>query len=215
MRLRILAVSAMLICFALIGRSASADTISVQNSSFESTSSPLSPGGYNYGPIPSWTTTVTAGSWEPGSTFFTQPLPDGSTIAFVNGTIFQDLGVGLLPNETYFLSVFVGDRADGFNAASPWAISLGAGSLSCAVGGISGNIAPGTFADETCSFTTGSSVPSGDLFVYLSGVGQADFDNVRVTTPEPASVGLLAFGLFSVALIGGLYKRKQGLQSAA
>jgi hypothetical protein len=220
MRLRILAVSVMLICFTLIGRSASADTISVQNSSFE-LSNPLdqtagcvvSGCAYNVCGIPDWISTGVTGSFNPAGFF--SSVPDGSLIAFTNGgTLSQDLGVGLAPNTSYTLNVDVGDRAD-FNGT--YSISLIVGGVTmCSFPGNSASIPGGTFANEACSFGTGSSVPLGDLVVLLSGgSGQADFDNVRVTTPEPASVGLLAFGLFSVALIGGLYKRKQGLQSAA
>lgn len=220
MRVRILAVSMMLIFFALIGGSAWADSITVQNSSFE-LSNPLnqtagcvvSGCAYNVSGIPDWISTGVTGSFNPVGFF--SSVPDGSLIAFTNGgTLSQDLGVGLSPNATYTLNVDVGDRAD-FNGT--YSISLIVGGVTmCTFADNSAAIPGGTFANEACSFGTGSSVPLGDLVVLLSGgTGQADFDNVRVTTPEPASLGLLAFGFFSLALIGGLYKRKQALRSAA
>jgi hypothetical protein len=212
MRMKAVVLSALLIGFAFISGSASADSISVQNGSFEQTSSPLSLGGYNDGPIPNWTLSGTvAGSWAPVPGTYFHTVPDGSTVAFVDGTISQDLGVALLPNTTYTLSVFVGDRADGFNLNDPWSIMLGDGSASCTASGIGSNIPEGYFADETCSFTTGSSVPSGDLIVSLSGKGQADFDDVTVTAPEPTSLALEALGLLALALFGMFFKRKQGV----
>jgi hypothetical protein len=210
MHMKAVALGILVIGFAFITGSASADSIAVQNGSFEQTSSPLTPGTFNDGPIPGWTTTGIAGSWDPApNTFFTGALPDGSTVAFVDGTISQDLGVTLLPDTTYTLSVYVGDRGDGFNLNDPWSISLGDGSVSCTASGIGSNIHEGSFADETCSFTTGSSVPTGDLFVYLSGQGQADFDDATVAAPEPSSIALASLGLLAVALFGVFFKRKQ------
>jgi hypothetical protein len=220
MRVRTLAATVLLICFALIDGSASADSITVQNNSFE-LSNPLdqtagcivSGCAYNFSGIPDWISTGFTGSFKPVGYF--SSVPDGSLIAYTNGgTLSQDLGVGLAPNTAYTLSVDVGDRAD---LNGPYSISLIVGGVTmCTFADTSASIPGGTFANETCSFGTGSSVPLGDLVVLLGGgSGQAEFDNVRVSTPEPASVGLLAFGLFSVALIGGLYKRNQGLRSAA
>lgn len=210
--MKVLAVSALLIGFAFISGSASADSVAVQNGSFEQTSSPLAPGGYNDGPIPDWTLVgVVAGSWAPLPGTYFHTIPDGSTVGFVDGTISQDLGVALLPDTTYTLSVYVGDRGDGLNFNDPWSISLGDGGMSCTASGLGSNVPEGYFADETCSFTTGSSVPVGDLFVYLSGTGQADFDDVTVTAPEPSSIALESLGLLAVALFGVLYKRKQGV----
>lgn len=226
MRLRILAVFVMLFCFALIGGSAWADGVTVQNNSFEQFNALTMTAGcvpgcsYNLGPIPDWSITAgAAGSWQPGAsgTYFSQPLPDGSTLAFVNGIISQDLGTALLPDTSYTLTVDVGDRLDGYRGG--WSIALDAGGIQmCGNSGLTSNIIPGTFAQETCTFQTGDSIPSGNLIILLGGSGAGDnatFDDVRVSTPEPSTVGLLALGLFFVALIGGLYKRKQGLQSAA
>ena len=182
MRIRLLAVFVMLICFALIGGPAWADSIAVQNSSFETTFPLTATCGtncaYNLSGVPDWATTGATGSFEPGGFF--SSVPDGTFIAFTNGgTLTQDLGVGLAPDTEYTLTVDVGDRTD---LNGTYALSLKVGGVTmCTFAGNSASIPGGTFADETCSFGTGSSVPLGDLVVLLSGgTGQADFDNVRV-----------------------------------
>ena len=114
-------------------------------------------------------------------TYFNQALPDGSTFGYVNGTLTQDLDVALLANTQYTLTVDVGDRLDGFRGG--WSIALDGGSVQlCSASGQTASITPGTFAQETCTFTTGSDVPLGDLFVVLGGSGSGDnatFDAVN------------------------------------
>ncbi len=228
MRGRILGIAMLLVCVALAGGSARADGITVQNSSFqESITLPVNCATgcyYNTGPVPGWVTGgVEAGSWEPGSTgtyFKPSAEPDGNIVAYVvDGSLSQDLGVGLAPNSSYDLTVDVGDRLDGFMSGN-YTIALDVNGVSmCSFTGNSTSITPGTFAAETCSFATGSTVPSGDLSVVLSDSnGQATFDNVTVDpvdTPEPSSAALLGFGLCFVALFGAIYKGKQGLLSVA
>jgi len=218
MRLRLLGICAVLVCFALVGGSAWADGVTVQNGNFGSFNSLSSCGAgcaINSGPIPDWETTAgtdEAGSWQvgPGNIYFNVPLPGGgNTLAFVlDGTLEQDLGA-LAPDTTYSLTVEVGDRADQF-LTGDYSISLDSGStVMCTSSGTDASIAPGTFAQETCSFTTGSSVPAGDLMVLLSGIGgEAQFTDVAVNAPEPSSIVLLAAGLMLVAVLGVYYKRK-------
>jgi hypothetical protein len=228
MRIRTFAIVGLLtFCFALSGGTASADSVAVQNASFEQIAAiglPTACAGtgcmYNAGPIPDWTLSgVGAGSWQPGSNnvYFNQPLPDGPTVAYVNGTLSQDLDVTLLPNTEYTVTVDVGDRLDGYRGG--WSIALDAGTMQmCESSGQTTSITVGTFAQETCSFITGSSVPSGDLSVILGGSGNganATFDNVSVAAPEPAEIGMLAIGLFTIAVAGVLAKRKQGWQVIA
>ena len=224
MRLRMLAIGVLLIGFVLISRTASADSVAVQNASFEQIGSGGLPDGcgtgcaYGYGPVPGWTGTG-GGQWQLGATgtYFNQAAPDGSTVAFINGTLSQDLDVTLLANTQYTLTVDVGDRLDGFNGG--WSIALDGGAQQlCTNGGQTSSIPAGTFADESCTFTTGSVAPSGDLFVVLGGSGLGDdttFDNVRVSAPEPESIVLLGAGLFCVAVFGVLYKRNQSLAGIA
>jgi len=222
MRFRLLGVGTLLICFALVSGSAWADSVAVQNGSFDSFNPLTSCGGgcaINSGPVPDWSAapgTVEVGSWQvgPGNAYFNVPLPGGgNTLAFVlDGTLEQDLGA-LAPDTTYTLTVDVGDRADQF-LTGDYSISLDAGTaVMCSFGGTDASIAPGTFAQETCSFVTGSSVPAGDLTVLLSGIGgESQFTDVSVKTPEPNSMAMLCVGLIFVGVFAA-YCRRKGVRS--
>jgi hypothetical protein len=186
-----------------------ADVVAVQNASFETVDSTvglnincLIPANcsYNFGPIPGWMLTGQGGSWHPSSAYYNLPLPDGSIVAFSNGgTISQMLAASLTANTTYMLSVDVGHRLDGL--VTDYSIALYVGNMllaSLPAGTSNSAITPGTFADETLTFTSGSKVIAGDLRIVLTSTGaQTDFDNVRLTaaTPEPSSLSLLAGGL--------------------
>ncbi len=178
-----------------------ADTLPVQNASFETTN-PLNlswfAGTYNQGPIPGWNTVGLSGSWQANTGEFSS-IPDGKTIAYNNaGTISQDLtGIGVLSNDSYILSVFVGNRLDGIGVGN-FTISLDAGSTTlCSFSGNSNTIAKGTFVDETCTYQSGSLIPPGDLTIVLSSSpnSQLFVDDVSVTTPEPSSLSLIAAGI--------------------
>src|SRR5579862_1029204 len=141
---------------------------------------------YNNGPIPSWTTVSgTVGSAQPGSSIFNLPLPDGGSVLTYNngGTISQTLtGVSLQPNTTYKLSIDVGHRLDGY--VTNYTVSLLAGTTTLnSISGSNGTVTAGSFADEFLTYTTGSSVTSGDLTVQLTSCGtQSNFDAIRLTT---------------------------------
>lgn len=221
MCLRVLLAFAFVGDLMLLSAGAWGDAISIQNASFETTNPLISPCAgtgcaYNGGPIPGWTLTGNGGSFQPSSLYFNLPLPDGNIVAYSNGgSISQDLGVSLLADATYTLSVFVGDRLD--NRTSNYSLSLLAGTTTlCTFSGSNASITPGTFADETCTFQSGTTLPSGDLSIVLTSAGtQTDFDDVSlsvVSVPEPSSVVLLVVGLLSVGLFSRYLKIKQHAQ---
>jgi hypothetical protein len=193
-----------LLALGCIATPASADTIPVQNASFETTNPLTTPCGagclFNTGPIPDWVLSGgPGGSFQPSSAYFNLPLPDGSIVAYTNGgSISQTLTTTLAPDTNYTLSVDVGHRLDG--DVTNYTIALFAGStLLNSIGGSNGVIPIGTFADESFSYATGSLPLSGNLSIVLSSIGQqSDFDNVQLTAspvPEPSTLALLAVGL--------------------
>jgi hypothetical protein len=151
-------------------------------------------------------------------------LPDGNTVAFINsGAITQTLGVSLLPNSVYTLSVDVGRRVD--VVAANYSLNLLDGSnVFCTSGSNSnGSITAGTFADITLTCATGATVPGGFLGIEFTGDGrQIDFDNVQldvststVSTPEPSALALTFVGLFMGGLLFVRSRRRQYLQCAS
>ncbi len=232
-RLLISAVCALAFCLAASGTWA--DSVSIQNASFETTNPLTAPCAgtgcaFNFS-ILDWTIggiNASAGSFQPGSSsiYFNTALPNGSIVAFINtGSISQTLtGVSLLANSVYTLSVEVGRRND--VAGVNYSLNLLDGSnvfCSTPAGSNNSSIAAGTFADITLTCATGATVPGGFLGIELTGDGrQVDFDNVQldvttstVSTPEPGVLALTFVGL----LMGGLLfmgsRRNRYLQSAS
>jgi HpiC1 cyclase len=108
-------------------------SLPVQNSSFETYNTLNQSCGsincYNFGPIPSWTSSGAGptGSWQPNASY-NFPLLYRPTVAYSNGgSISQTLtGFSLQPNSTYKLTVAIGHRLDGLVAN--YSLSLQAGS---------------------------------------------------------------------------------------
>ncbi len=222
MRMKMMFVVGCALCLALaLGNGvAFADTIPVQNASFEITNPLTFTCGagcaYNYGPIPDWTITGTGGSFQPSSAYFNLSTINGSTVAFSSGgMISQYLGIGLTPNSTYTLSVGVGNRFD--LLSTTYSIGLYAGAtLLNSFSGSNASITPGTFATENVTFVTGATVAPGTLGIALSSLGnQTDFDNVMLTTsapvstPEASSLLLLCAGLAGLGTLTLYSKSKR------
>jgi hypothetical protein len=222
--------SAIALCMTILNGTARADNIPIANPSFEEITGTLNvPCGtgcaYNGGPIPGWSV-ISGGSWQPGS-YFTS-VPDGKLIGFVNATrsLSQTLtGDSVLTNSVYTLSVFVGERSDGTSGMYTLSLDTILGGVTTTLCSVSGDaatsIARGTFQLKSCSYPSGSSVPSGDLFLNLTAnSGQLDVDNVSLTVepatgvPEPSSILLLGTGMlfvFSTLIV----RRKKELQLTA
>jgi RHS repeat-associated protein len=165
--------------------SIAATTTAIQNASFETYNTlnqSSSSGLWNTGPIPNWTLSGTGGSFQPSAAIYTS-LPAGPTVAYNDGgTISQTLtGIGLQPNTTYTLSVYIGHRLDGY--ITNYTLSLQAGSTVLqSISGSNSTITAGMFANIVLTYTTGSTVAPGDLTVVLTSTGsQIDFDGVQLT----------------------------------
>jgi hypothetical protein len=117
--------------FVVSAGAARADRVPVANGSFQTANAlNVSCGigcAYNGSPIPDWTVTRSGGSFQPSTTFFNLPLPNGSIVAYGNGgTISQILGLTVQPDSTYTLSVYGGDKLDGL--VTNYSIALDDGS---------------------------------------------------------------------------------------
>ena len=211
-----------------------AGTITINNNSFENPA--LTQGNAtntaSTTPVPSWTPAVTGsgtlaeyGVYFPTTASYASGAPDGTNIAYISTqgydiSLSQVLGIGLLANDTYTLSLYEGLRGD----TIPGLGTAGCGSYSVDLETSAGVITPttgsaacasaGSFVPLTFTFTTGSS-PAGlgdPLSIVLTGIGNGsfneyDFDNLSLsdaaaatTTPEPGTGVLLAGGLLGMAL---------------
>ena len=219
--MRILSVAALSlsVVFALPGAS-----IPVTNASFEAL--PLAhPDDYSLNNIPGWSVSPNgfASTFRPAGEF-PGGIPDGLNVAAVGDgfSISQTLS-GLLSGDTnYTLLVGVGNRSGYFYG---YTIALSAGGVVLATDSIRASDysafagAYGTFITSTINYfaAAGNAQIGSALSITLSATGsssgQAEFDNVRLSsssgssgTPEPASFGLM----LAAGACGALVRRKLG-----
>jgi hypothetical protein len=199
-----------------------ADTIPVDNPSFEILPTgglPLGCGvgcSYSVGPVPGWTSSGDVGQFQPGVqagnfTYF-DSLSDGITSAYLNagGSMFQQISNTVQPGVTYTLNVDLG-----WNNATAFA-----GVADLSIGGnryLATGVMPtqGNWSTFTATYT-GLPADAGDpIIIDLSfngsPNGQANFDNVRLTTatsavPEPTFTGMLAL-CFAGLIVSAHWKR--------
>ncbi len=183
--------------------------ITIQNASFEDTTGSWDHNwcGGHWGAVSTvWTGTGAYGPTQftvGGCSFSSLPVGSGSVQGTVGGgsTYIQDLGISAASDTTYVLSAYVGRRADGYNGN--WIFTLLAGSTTlCTVTGNIGTITSGTWALESLTCATGSSVPPGNLTVSLGCSGtsnlQSNFDLVSLTYTNNSEQNLSTYSTQSI-----------------
>jgi hypothetical protein len=192
-----------MIASAMVAAPAFADPVAIANSSFEMPD--LTSGGNTWtNTYPDWEAPATPG--DAFVEFINGFAADGMQHIGVatNGEVSQDLGVQLLPNTIYQLSVAVGHR-NTFVAPtgneSTFGLYVGgdaaAGGTLLAESVVDAFPIPvGTFDDFSLTYTTGAAPPAGNLFISLSSGGgnRGHFDNIRLDAsaiPEPSTLALV------------------------
>jgi hypothetical protein len=193
--------------------SAFAEQIAIKNPGFEAPAQAL--GGWT-NDLPDWSGPPAAGDAfiEYIDTFNSEGV---NHLGIQNGEeVSQDLGVPLLPNTTYTLTVGVGRRNATFTVEdndSRFGLYVGGdladgGTLLADASYNAFPLADLTFVDQTLTYTSGDTVPAGNLVVSLrtAGGSRAHFDNVRLeAVPEPATLALALVGL--LGLVGRMRRR--------
>jgi hypothetical protein len=183
-----------LVSILLCGPAALAQNIPIANYSFEDPAQGA--GGYN-AVIPDWNISGgVAGVWNPlgwGPYTFGafSSIPDGAQVGYINGyggtTVSQTLAASLLPNTTYTLSIWIGNRGGGLDPGTDYSVGLyGGANLLASVTPASAPLSD--WIDLTATYTTGASVPSELLGISISTpVEQLDFDDVTLTASPAVS----------------------------
>jgi len=206
MNIRKILVAAMAATIVMTGP-ALAGSIPIVNYSFESPAQGY--GGY-VGGATGWVAN-NSGVWYPYSSQLSQGPTDGLQVAWSNGgSLSQTLTSVLTANTQYTLNVDLLNRTDGLiNISST--VELLAGSNVLGSSTVTGGIG-GTNVLQTVSFFSGVSPYVGQNLgiALISGGGQSDWDNVRLTSvaavPEPESYAMMLAGL---GLLGFMVRRKK------
>lgn len=185
-----------------LGLTASATTvlgnvIPVNNPSFETlpvgglplTSGCLNPGcSWSTTAIPGWTKTGSTGQFRPGLSAHFNVLPDGPTSAWSNnGTISQTVAATVQLGRPYTLLVDLGNRKDyPFRGVASLLIN---GNTYLASGSAPGD---GFWSTYTASYVGLPADVGKPITIQLSAnAAQGNFDNVRLSMPEPADIVIL------------------------
>src|ERR1700730_11399182 len=175
-------------CLFLGLQPATADTLAVNNASFETlpTGGLPAPCGlacaFSSGPIPGWTNSVNAGQFQPGTqagnhTYF-NTLSDGTTSAYSNGgSITQTVADTVLVGVIYTMQVDLGFRNDTPFAGSADLLINGIQYFATGTTPIRGN-----WSTFTATYTGLASDAGKAITIELNSSGlQGNFDNVRLT----------------------------------
>jgi hypothetical protein len=168
---------------------------------------------YNTGAIPGWTISpvgANEGEFQPGSSSgnfaYFNYVPDGITVGYSNGgMISQTLSTKVQAGELYTLYVDLGNRNDGY--ANQGSADLLINGTHYAATGV--EAAAGTWTTWTASYVGRAADAGQFITIELNTVtAQGDYDNVRLTAPEPTALSLM--GMMGAALLGfaSILKRK-------
>ncbi len=219
--LHVAGVAALCVLFSSV---ALADSIPLNNPSFQNTSGNLTNTDFctgchwGIGGVPGWTSGGTnyTGQQEQGTaagdTVMFNSFPDGPTVAYANagGTLSQVVPGSEIAGGTYTLTVGVGQRADLSGTFDPIVeaiVNSPTNPTSPTIYQATGvTPLPGDWSNYSVTFT----VPTGDsIEILLGDLGiQADFDNVQLcSVPEPATDSMLILGMLGLLAFG--WRRKQ------
>ena len=152
--------------------------------------------------IPGWNSSAGSGQWITGGYAGNPNAFDQSTLAYSNGgSIWQDVTTAAT-GTTYTLQVEILHRTD-YPADALVKLQVGGISVATATGT---DLGPGTWSNYTATYTATAADAGQTVTILLQSYGaQGDWDYVRLdgsngTTPEPASMLLLASGAGLAAL---------------
>lgn len=187
--------------------------VPIINASFEDGTRPYPTlqGAWGYGFNSGWEVTGSAGTWTPSDDMFYGDIPDGDSVAWLNGvsSISQDLNYYVNTGNTLTLEVDVGMRSTYSTGAFAIEILAGGNQLASIGSGV-GSISPGNFQTWNLSYVIEDEDPfigqQLSIAFYNLGGSQVNFDNVYFNNdltpapvPEPATVLLLGVGLAGLA----------------
>lgn len=166
--------------------------------------------------IPGWTTSDSAGVWNPPGSKFDSDIPEGNNISWINsGSISQVLNHELAANTELTLSVDVGWRLDNKTPAA-YDVQLWAGNNFLASES-STTLVKGDFVTSLLSYDVTAWNPyigeQMKIVLRKTGGGQLNFDNVWFSNgptsavPEPSTMLLFGSGLLG---LGRFIRKKRG-----
>jgi len=233
--MRMLKVAAFSVALGIGGLASAATAATVVNGSFEK----LPAGGlpnpcgvgcfYSQGPVPDWTIYGPGGQFQPGPssgnyTYFNS-VPNGVTVAWLEGTptgdphdlggyLYEDLGP-VVAGVTYTLNADIGFRKD---IPDNGLIALQVGETTDDFYGTgTPSQLSGNWVDYTAKYTGTAADAGQQLYVVLfsGNSGQADFDDVSVSVPEPATWAMMLLGVGMIGAGLRMARRKNGMALTA
>jgi len=161
--------------------------------------------------IPGWTTTSSAGTYNPPARLVPLEAPHGINVAWVNvtGVIRQTLAINFEANTTYELTVEVGSL-QGFGFPGYEVGLFGAGKAVAVDRSLTALAAPGRFGTARVSVWIGEDSPMVGTPIEIrlgipgNGSDQVDFDWVTldaVSVQEPSMFVLLACGVVAAGML--------------